>query len=138
MHNFYFSRIVVFMKKYFFLIPTLNCQKICSWWRRPKTKLEFRKRPHFSRLSRSLHYFQVFQTSKAVVFSCRPFFASFLKSWNTNENFQQNGKQDSFKYILKCSANMHKSSGSEFFRSTAGIHAKGSLYLHKLQDHAYE
>ena len=28
-----------------------NCQKICSWLRRPKTILKIRKRPHFSRWS---------------------------------------------------------------------------------------
>ena len=38
-----------------------------------------------------------------------------------NETFQQSGKQDSFRHILKSSASMYESSGSQFFRTTTGI-----------------
>ena len=34
---------------------------------------------------------------------------------------QQSGKQDSFRHILKSSASMYESSGSQFFRTTTGI-----------------
>ena len=39
----------------------------------------------------------------------------------TNENFQQSGKQDSFRNILKSSARIYESSGWQFFRTTTGI-----------------
>ena len=35
--------------------------------------------------------------------------------------FQQSGKQDSFRHILKSSASMYESSGSQFFRTTTEI-----------------
>ena len=35
--------------------------------------------------------------------------------------FQQSGKQDFFRHILKSSASMYESSGSKFFRTTTGI-----------------
>ena len=35
--------------------------------------------------------------------------------------FQQSGKQDFFRHILKSSASMCESSGSQFFRTTTGI-----------------
>ena len=35
--------------------------------------------------------------------------------------FQQSGKKDSFRHILKSSASMYESSGSQFFRTTTGI-----------------
>ena len=40
---------------------------------------------------------------------------SFLKTGTTNETFQNSEKQDSFRHILKSSANMHESSDSQFF-----------------------
>ena len=40
---------------------------------------------------------------------------------STDGTFQQSGKQDSFKHILKSLASMYESSGSQFFRSTTGI-----------------
>ena len=42
--------------------------------------------------------------------------------------FQQSGKQDFLKYILKSSASMHKSSGSHFFRATTGIKWKLDVF----------
>ena len=39
----------------------------------------------------------------------------------TDETFQQSGKQDYLRHILKSSASMHESSGSQFFRTTTGI-----------------
>ena len=83
-----------------------NCQKICSWSRRPKTILGIWKKPHFSRCSIRLWFtFQDFtnqrkKTNRALVFSCISFS-------NTNEIFQQSWKQDSFRRILKSSAGMY-------------------------------
>ena len=39
----------------------------------------------------------------------------------TDENFQQSGKQDSFRHILNNSASMYESSGSPFCKTTTGI-----------------
>ena len=39
----------------------------------------------------------------------------------TDETFQQSEKQDSFRHILKSSASMFESSGSQFFRTTTAI-----------------
>ena len=40
---------------------------------------------------------------------------------NTDETFQQSGKQDSFRHLLKSLASMYETSGSQFFRNTTGI-----------------
>ena len=45
------------------------------------------------------------KTNRAVVFSCRPF-PTFLNTGTTDETFQQSGKQDSLRHLLKSSANM--------------------------------
>ena len=57
-----------------------NCQKICSWSKRPKAILKIRKRPHFSRWSNSLVtcFSKTLlttgkKTNRAGVFSCRPY-----------------------------------------------------------------
>ena len=47
--------------------------------------------------------------------------STFLNTGTTNEIFQQSGKQDSSRHILKSSASMYESSGSQFFRTTTGI-----------------
>ena len=60
------------------------------------------------------------KTNKAVVFICRPF-PTFLNTGTTDETFKQSGKQDSLRHLLKSSANMQESSGSQFFRTTTGI-----------------
>ena len=57
----------------------------------------------------------------AVGFSSRPFPNILLNRKTTDETFQQSGKQDSFRHILKSSACMYESSGSQFFRTTTGI-----------------
>ena len=49
------------------------------------------------------------------------FSPSFLNTGTTDETFQQPGKQDSFRYILKISPGMHESLGSQFFRITTRI-----------------
>ena len=48
-------------------------------------------------------------------------FPAFLNTGTTDETFQQSGKQDSFRHILKSLASMYESSGSHFFRITARI-----------------
>ena len=60
------------------------------------------------------------KTNRAVVLSCRPF-ATSLNTGIIDKTFQQSGKQDSWKHLLKGSASMWESSGSQFFRTTAGI-----------------
>ena len=45
----------------------------------------------------------------------------FLNTETTNKIFQQSGKQDSFRHILKSSASMNESSGLQFLRTTTGI-----------------
>ena len=47
--------------------------------------------------------------------------STFLNTETTDETFQQSRKQDSFKHILKSSANMCESLGLEFFRTITGI-----------------
>ena len=46
---------------------------------------------------------------------------TFLNTGTTDETFQQSGKQDSLRHLLKSSANMYENSGSQFFRTTTGI-----------------
>ena len=46
---------------------------------------------------------------------------TFLNTGTTDETFQQSGKQDSFRHLLKNLASMYESSGSQFFRTTTGI-----------------
>ena len=46
---------------------------------------------------------------------------TFLNTETADENFQQSGKQDSFRHILKNSPGMYESSSSQFFRTTSGI-----------------
>ena len=46
---------------------------------------------------------------------------TFLNTGTTSETFQQSGKQDSFRHVLKSSASMHESSDWQFFRITTGI-----------------
>ena len=58
-----------------------NCQKICSWSRKPKTILKIRKRPLvlFTSFSKTTNHRK--KTNRAVVFSCRPF-PDILKYWD--------------------------------------------------------
>ena len=56
----------------------------------------------------------------AKVFSCRPY-PTFLNTGTTEETFQQSGKQDSFRHLLKRLASIYESSGSQFFKTTTGI-----------------
>ena len=56
------------------------------------------------------------QTILAVDFS-----STFINIGINDETFQQPGKQDSFRHILKSSANMCESSGAQFFKTTTGI-----------------
>ena len=44
------------------------------------------------------------------------------------ETFQQSRKQDSFRHLLKISASMQETSGSEFFRTTTGIQSVSDAF----------
>ena len=57
------------------------------------------------------------RTNRAVVLVV-DLFPTFLKTGTTDETFQQSGKRYSFRQILKSSAKMYESSGSQFFRTT--------------------
>ena len=48
-------------------------------------------------------------------------FPIFLNTGTTDETFQQYGKQVCFRHILKNSASIYESSGSQFLRITTGI-----------------
>ena len=61
------------------------------------------------------------KTNRAIVFGSIGLSQTFLNTGITNETFQQSGKQDFFRHILKSSAGMYESSGSQFFRTTTGI-----------------
>ena len=69
--------------------------------------------------------------NRVVVFSSRPF-PTFLNTGTANETFQQSRKQDSFRQILKSSANMYESLGTQFFRTTTGIQS-GPGGFHELR-----
>ena len=45
-----------------------------------------------------------------------------------NETFQQSEKQDSCRHILKSSAGMFQSSGSQFFRTTTEIQSGSDAF----------
>ena len=57
------------------------------------------------------------KTNRVVVFSNR----TFLNTRTSDETFQQTGKQNCFRDILKSSGSIYESSGSQFFRTTSGI-----------------
>ena len=46
----------------------------------------------------------------------------------TNETLQQSGNQDFFRQMLKSSASMYESSGSQFFRTTAEMQSKVDIF----------
>ena len=58
-----------------------NCEKICSWSRRPKTILEIRKKTTFLQVINNSIIYKFSKdfnnhrkkTNRAVIFSCRPF-----------------------------------------------------------------
>ena len=60
------------------------------------------------------------KTNRVVVFSCRSF-SNILNTGTTNETFQHSGIQDSFRKILKSSANIYESSGLQFFRTSTRV-----------------
>ena len=105
-----------------------NCKKICRWSKRPKTILEIRKNAFFCRWSTILLFAKTLLTTEkrltGVSLLSVDLFTIFLNTGTTDETFQQSGKQDSFRQLLKSSAMMYKSSGSEFFRTITGIQSK--------------
>ena len=103
-----------------------NCQKLCSWLRRPKTILEIRKKSTFSWWSTILLFISFSKTchrkknNRALVGFVVDFSPTCLNTGTTHETFQQSGKQDSCRQILKSSASTLESSGSPLFRTTTG------------------
>ena len=96
-----------------------NCQKIYSRSRRAKLILEIRKKATFCQVIDNATTYKFFKgftkhrkkTSRAAAFSSR----------TTKETFQQSGKLDSLRHILKSSASMYEISNSQFFRTTTEI-----------------
>ena len=72
-----------------------NCQRICSWSRRPKNILEIKKKATFLYVINNPIIYTFFKdftnyrkkTNRAVVFSCTPS-PKFLNTWTNNETFQ--------------------------------------------------
>ena len=92
-----------------------SCQKICR----------SHKRPHFSRWSTNLIFTSFSRTLLTIERRltgrqslAKHFSPTFVNTEITGETFQQFGKQDSFRHILKSSASMYEKSGSQFFRAT--------------------
>ena len=53
----------------------------------------------------------------------------FLNTGTTDETFQQSGKLDSFRHVLKSSSIMYESSDSQFFRTTTGIQSHSDALM---------
>ena len=53
---------------------------------------------------------------------------TFLNTGTTDETFQQFGKQDSFRHLLKSLVSTYESSGSQFFRTTTGIQSGPDVF----------
>ena len=83
------------------------------------------KRPHCIRWSTILLFASFSKTLlttekrlTGLLFLAGDFPPTFLNTGTTNETFQQSRKQNSFRHILKNSASLYGSSGSQFFRTT--------------------
>ena len=112
-----------------------NCQKACSWTRKPETILKIRKRPCFSRLSTSwliTSFLKILLTTERRLtgwqISAVELSLVFLITGTTDEIFQQSGKQDSLTHILKSSASMYESSDLQFFRTTSAIQYRRDVF----------
>ena len=85
--------------------------------------MEVRKRPHFSRTSTIVlftSFSEILQTTERLTgwwFLAVGFSPTFLNTGPNNETFQQYGKQDLFRQLLKSSA----SSGSQHVRTTTRV-----------------
>ena len=104
-----------------------NCQKICSWSRRPWTILEIWKKATFLYVLNNPSIYKFFKdftnhrkrAKMTVVFSSRPFL-NILKYRNHWWDFPTIWKTR-LSDTLKSSVKMYESSGSQFFRTTTGI-----------------
>ena len=67
------------------------------------------------------------KTNRAVVLAV-DLSPAFLNTGTTDETFQQSGKRDSFRHILKSSASMYETSGRQFFRTTTGIQSEPDAF----------
>ena len=92
-----------------------NCQNICSRSRRPKTILKIRKKAPFLRRSTNLLFTSFSKTLLTTErrltgrqFSVVHLSPTFLNTATTDETFQQSGKQDSFRHMLKSSASKNE------------------------------
>ena len=81
-----------------------NCQKIWSWLRRPKTILEIIKKTTFLEvIDKPIIYkfFKDFTNHRKKTILAVDLYPTLLNTRSTNETFQQSGKQDSFRHVLK-------------------------------------
>ena len=85
-----------------------NCQKICSWLWKPKTILEIRKKgtilwvinnPIIYKFSRTLLTTE--RRPTGWWFLAVDLSPTFLNTGTTDKTFQESGKQDAFRQILK-------------------------------------
>ena len=85
-----------------------NCKKICSRSRRPKTILDIRKKTRLLQVINNPIIYKFFKdftnqrkkTNRTVVLAV-DLSTTFLNTGTTHEIFQQSGKQDSFRQMLK-------------------------------------
>ena len=64
-----------------------------------------------------------------AVFLAADLHPTFLNMGTTSEAFQRSGQQDSFRHVLKSSASMYESSGSQFFRISTRIQSGPDNYI---------
>ena len=109
------------------ILPSHNCEKLCNRPRRPKPYWKSEKKVPFLQVINGLiiqKFFKDFNNHKKILTGqqCLAVDLSqiLLNTATTNETFQQSGKEDSFRHILKSSAGMYESSGSQFFRTITG------------------
>ena len=55
-------------------------------------------------------------------------YPTFLNTGTTDKTFQQSGKQDFFRHIVKSLASIYESSGSQFFKTTTGIQVEPDAF----------
>ena len=93
-------------------------------FRGPKNRLEIRKKTFLQVINKAI----IYKFLKKLVLTrerrqtmlqylAAGLSLTFLNRRTTNETFQQSGKEDSFRHILKSSASMYSSSGLQFFRT---------------------
>ena len=102
-------------------------QKICSLWRRPESILSIWNKFTFLKVISKSEFFKDFtnhwiKTNRVVVLA-EDLSLTFLSTgrWDLPQMRPSNNLEDSSGHILRRSASIHESWGSNFFRTTTGI-----------------